>query len=273
MHAVIARPSMLFAALALSMTVTTLASAQQAAPSTPAERCVAAADRGQLLRDEGKLKASRAELAGCGGEACPTVVRRECIRWLEEISGRIPSVILTPRDASGKDLPSARLVLDGRPVDAAGIGRALELDPGPHTLTAEMPGRERAQESFVLKERKRDRLVTIVLRAPNEGAKPERRVPVLSWILGGVAVAGGVGFGVFWARGMDQVGDLRATCSPYCTQAQIDEVRPQLDIARISGGVGIVAAVSAVAVYFLSSPTPARAGAATPAPGGAALSF
>lgn len=270
MHAVTRRSATVLALLALAGS----ASAQQAAtPATPAERCVAAADRGQLLRDEGRLRASRAELAGCGGEACPAVVRRECIRWLEELDARIPTVILVARDAAGKDLPGARLVIDGRPVEAGTAGRALQLDPGPHSLRAEMPGREPAQESFVLKERERDRLVPVVLRSPGEGAKTSKRIPTLSWILGGVAVAGGVGFGVFWARGMDKVGDLRSTCSPFCTQAQIDDVRPDLDIARISGGVGVVAALSAVAVYLLSSDAPPPRAGVAPVPGGASLSF
>lgn len=262
------------AAALLALTVSSPASAQQAtAPATPAERCVAAADRGQLLRDEGKLRASRAELAGCGGEACPAVVRRECIRWLEELDARIPTVILVPRDGSGKDLAGARLVLDGRPVEASAAGRALQLDPGPHTLRAELQGREPTNESFVLKERERDRVVPIVLRSPGEGAKKTKSIPTLSLVLGGVAVAGGVGFGVFWARGMDQVGELRSTCSPYCTQAQIDDVRPQFDIARVSGAVGVVAALSAVAVYLLSSDAPSPRAGVTPAPGGASLSF
>lgn len=239
-----------------------------------AEQCLAAADRGQLLRDEGKLMASRAELATCGAESCPAMVRRECVRWLEEMATRIPTVILAARDAAGRDLPNARLSLDGAPLSSKSAGRSLELDPGPHTVRAELAGQGAAQESFVLREKERDRVVAVVLRSP--GATPvrlERRVPVLSWVLGGVAVAGGVGFGVFWLRGMSDVDGLRATCAPYCTERQIDDVRPTLDIARISGAVGIGAAVSAVAVYFLTSPKPVQRATATVQPDGVAFSF
>ncbi len=243
-----------------------------AEPEKPAEKCVAAADRGQLLRDEGKLRASRAELVVCGAEACPTVVRRECVRWLEDVEARIPTVVVAPRDGHGKDLAGARLVLDGEPVDPSRTGRAIPLDPGTHTVTAEMPGHEAVRETFVLRERERERVVPVVLRAPGEVVRTEKRVPALSWVLGGVAVAGGVGFGVFWAKGMDQVGDLRATCSPYCTQEQIDEVRPSLTIARVSGAIGIGAGVAAIAVYLLSSPKPVRTGAAL-TPNGVAVSF
>lgn len=248
-------------AAVLSVALVTVAAPSVAqtrdAAETPAERCVAAADRGQLLRDEGKLMESRAELAGCGAEVCPAVVRKECVRWLEELATRIPSIIPSARDGAGRDLPSAKVFVDGTPLTAARAGRAIELDPGKHTIRAEVPGRASVEESFVLRERERDRVVPIVVRTPGElVVRTERRVPVLSWVLGGVAVAGGVGFGVLWAKGMGDVSDLRATCSPYCTAAQVDDVRPTLDIARISAGVGIAAALGAVAIYALTPPKP-----------------
>ncbi len=259
-------------AAALASAVVALAS-DAAAQGTAAERCIASADKGQLLRDEGKLRASRVELATCGADACPVVVRRECVRWLEEVDARIPTAIVTARDGAGRDLPLAKLVLDGQVVPAERVGRSLALDPGPHTLRAEVGGRS-AEESFILQEGERDRIVPVILRAPDELTRYEKRVPVLSWILGGVALAGGVGFGVFWAKGMGEVSDLRATCSPYCTSAEVDDVRPSLTIARISGGVAIGAAVSAVAVYLLSSPKPVprKTGAAL-APSGVVVSF
>lgn len=254
---------------AMALAATSHASAE----GTVAERCIAAADKGQLLRDEGKLKASRVELATCGADACPVVIRRECVRWLEEVDTRIPTAIVTARDGAGRDLPHARLLVDGQVVPPERVGRSLQLDPGPHTLRAEAEGRA-SQESFILQEGERDRVVPVILRAPDELTRYEKRVPLVSWVLGGVAVAGAVGFGVFWAKGMAEVSDLRASCSPYCTSSEVDEVRPSLNIARISGGVAIGAAAAAVAFYVFSSPKPVpRKTGASLAPNGVVVSF
>ncbi len=54
--------------------------------------------------------------------------------------------------------------------------------------------------------------------------------------------------------GMNDVSNLRSSCSPYCTTEQVDDVRPKLTVARVGLGVGGVAAIAAVVVY-LTRPT------------------
>jgi hypothetical protein len=96
----------------------------------------------------------------------------------------------------------------------------------------------------------------------------------LSWILGGVAVAGGGAFAYFWFTGADRVSDLRSSCAPYCSDDQVDAVRVPLTTARVALGIGIAAAVGAVAVYLLrpGTATPA-ATAATASPAGVSTPF
>lgn len=235
--------------------------ASPAAAETAAEKCIAAAERGQSLRDEGKLVASRAELIACANDACPAVVRRECARWLAEVDQRIPSIVISVKDRSGRDVVAPSVTVDGMPLATSALGRAYALDPGPHRLRAVHGSHPPAEESIVLREREQARVVNLVIRTPETKAEQplvsrKRTVPTLSWILGGVALVGAGGFAYFWADGMGTVGDLERTCKPFCTPDQIDEARTPLDIARVSLGVGVVAAVAAVVVY-LAQPTTA----------------
>lgn len=226
-----------------------------------AAECVAATERGQAKRDEGQLVASRAEFVACGDDSCPTVVRRECVRWLAEVDARIPSLIVSVTDSNGKDVVGADVSLDGVRLPVAGAGRAFTLDPGPHLLRATGKKVNPVEERVVVRERERERVVKLVLRsqeAPPRGmvTVPLRRtVPVLSWVLGGAAVVGGAGFAYFWATGMSKVSRLRDSCSPYCSPEQIDDARSPLTIARVSAGIGVAAMIAAVTVYFLQPTT------------------
>lgn len=255
--------------------------AAQAPVKSPAE-CVAATERGQAKRDEGQLVASRAEFLACGGDACPAVVRRECVRWLAEVDARIPSLVVSVADSNGKDVVAPEVSLDGVRLPAAGVGRAFTLDPGPHLLRAAGKRVDAVEEKIVVRERERERVVKLVLRShdpppPRASSGPitvprARTVPALSWVLGGVALVGAGGFAYFWARGMGKVSDLRDTCSPYCSAEQIDDARSPLTLARVSGIVGIAAAIGAVAVYLLQ-PTTTQSSASAGSPGPFALTF
>ena len=47
--------------------------------------CVQAFDKGQKLKREGKLQAARAALAECARDACPDLVRVECMALLSKV--------------------------------------------------------------------------------------------------------------------------------------------------------------------------------------------
>lgn len=216
-----------------------------------AERCVAEAERAQVLREEGRLVESRAEFAACGSEGCPVVVRRECLRWLTDVDERSPSLIVSVKNIAGADVLGAAVLLDGAPLPATSLGRAFAVNPGAHVVRAEHPDYSPIEQQVVVREREKGRLLALVLSAGETEAPKPRTIPWLSWALGGVAVLGGAGFGGFWASGMDKVSDLRGSCAPYCSPEQIDSVRPTFTAARVSLGLGIGAAVGAVLVHLL----------------------
>lgn len=220
-----------------------------------AERCVAEAERAQVLREEGRLVESRAEFAACGSEGCPVVVRRECLRWLTDVDERSPSLIVSVKNAAGADVLGVSVLLDGAPLPATSLGRAFAVNPGAHVLRAVHPDYSPNEQQVVVREREKGRLLALVLSTGETEAPKPRTIPWLSWALGGVAVLGGAGFGVFWASGMDKVSDLRGSCAPHCSPDQIDSVRPTFTAARVSLGLGVGAAVGAVLVYFLQPPS------------------
>jgi len=271
------------AILAVLASVTTVAPRARADEATAAV-CVAEADRGQKERDDGHLVAARATLLRCSEERCPGPVRRECLRWVGQIEERLPTVVLGARDgATGKDLVDAEISVDGQTLPAGSAGRELPVDPGSHALRATRAGYAPRDEMVTVRERERGRSIALPLTprgdpsaAPAAPLPPvprgdapkgeRRRVPVaVPWILGGVAVLGGAGFAWFWNDTMGQVGDLRGSCAPSCSSAQIDDVRPSMTAAHVSLGVGIAAAVATVVVLLLPSGSAASVSSASAA--------
>ena len=84
-----------------------------AARATSTEACLAAYERSQELRLDGKFEASREQLSQCVDEGCPGLVRKDCSQWLGELDAAMPTIIFNARDAEGKDLVSARVRVDG----------------------------------------------------------------------------------------------------------------------------------------------------------------
>lgn len=239
-----------------------------------AEQCAKDAEQGQRARDTGKLIEAKEKLVRCSADACPPVVRKDCARWVTEVSERLPTVVIAARGMGRQkeavDLPRAEIVIDGsaRALDRQGV--EVPIDPGAHTLRASFKGYETKTENVVVNEREKGRRLVITLTA-EEDATADRRssrpvdqrsvrvaphpVPVASWVLGGVGVVGIGGFAALWTVGMSEVSSLRESCAPYCSDAAIDDARTPLNVARVSLGVGAVALLSAAIVYLVSSPS------------------
>ena len=87
---------------------------------------------------------------------------------------------------------------------------------------------------------------------------PERSrpIPPLSWLLGGVGLAGTAGFVAFGlsSRALEQ--ELEQQCSPVCSEERIDRVRQRSIIANVSLGVGVSSLAAAGALYLLRSDEP-----------------
>jgi tetratricopeptide (TPR) repeat protein len=90
-----------------------------------------------------------------------TAFKRAAAEVLPSVEARIPHVRLRATGLSPADL----VQLDGRPVDAAGLGGDHALDPGEHIVTVQRDGSERARVMFALAERE-SREIALPLPGP-----------------------------------------------------------------------------------------------------------
>lgn len=251
---------------ALACAVLTLASTANGAGSAQSKACANAAERGQSLRDEGKLLESRESFAACLRPECPKVIATECASWLDDVTARLPSIIVVVQNGRGADVTDTKVEVDGVVREEAALGRLVVLDPGPHVVRTTLGGKV-LEERIVVQEREKGRRVA--LKPPEPPPSPsipkeqaprtveERPVPVVTYVLSGVAVvlgSFGVGFGVSAANGY---ADLERTCPASCTESDILGLRAKTVTADIAFSLAIAATIGAAVVY-LARPTVTR---------------
>jgi hypothetical protein len=224
--------------------------------------CVDASTQGQTERDAGHLLEARAQFLLCASDECPAIVRKSCGQWLADVEERIPSVVVRVLDASGQDLTDAQLTVDGQAVELD--GRAVQLDPGPHTLVVtHASGTE--ERKTLLAEKEKGRIISVQLGAAElppgaevtgggglaesdaEPAEEESaKIPVGVWVLGGVGIAGLGAFTYFGLTAKSEYDTLKNDCSPGCSDDQTSTGRTNALIADISLGVGAAALIGGV---------------------------
>jgi hypothetical protein len=217
--------------------------------------CVAQHEQAQLLRQDGKLTQARAALIACSDQNCPLVVSKDCSTWLESVTHAIPSVIVRAK-LGDRDEDAVRVIIDGEVVALRLDGLPFSVNPGVHTFRFEVSSEEPIEEQVTLAEGENRTLdvrfghpepVAIVEEPPPETDRP---VPKLAFVLGGVTVAGIVGFAGFGLWGLSQRISLQSSCSPSCSEGQVSSVRAKLLVADVSLGIAVVAAAGGAYVYL-----------------------
>src|SRR6185503_11949463 len=152
----------------------------------------------QILRHANHLQAARAELAKCAASQCPTLVASDCTRWLAEVEQQQPSIVVAVSDPTGQPIVDATVEIDGKVGATTLNGTAIDVDPGAHELRVRsVDGRSSALRLVAL-ESDKARLVRIQLpsrataQAPPTPRRSDRKIPIGSWVLGGIAIASAV---------------------------------------------------------------------------------
>lgn len=268
--------------LAGALGIAVVAACSTALADVPA--CLRAAEHAQPLRRGGELRAARAELIACSSASCPRAVRADCTQWLTEVESALPSVVIQARDGSGADVGEVTVMVDGVVQQRALDGLAMPVDPGPRLFRFDAPGRVAAQQTLVIREGEKNRVVPVVLvRLGDQGraaapVKVERErggVPLGAWILGGAGLLAAAGGVALWARGVSDRDDLRTQCvSPAsCEQDDIDAAKTRLVVGDVLVGVGVLAVAAGVWFALRSGPAGSTVVSTGPRGGGVVFGF
>lgn len=223
------------------------------------EACLAAAERGEPLKKQGRLLAARKELSICARDQCPAAVRNICRKDIGEIDSSMPTLVVSVRDGKGNEVRDAHVYVDGELVTPAPDG-VIAVDPGARTVRVEHGGRDKERVVEVLLGGKRTPVVMHLDEVapppppmpspsptprPGDAAAERPRAsgpPVLVTVLGGIGVASLVGGGIFGAKWMSD-----SACSPACSRDEVDRVRTDAIATDVLLGAGVLAlGVSAV---------------------------
>ena len=243
-----------------------------AAPSSARAQDAAACrdgyDRSQVSRDAGKLLEARKLLQQCSGAGCSAFVQKECVGWLEDVEARLPSVILSAKEAGGADLVDVAVTIDGQQGPRKLDGRSLDVDPGDHTFVFQLADGRKAEQRVFVREREKAKVIAVTIGGSRELAKPVEPSPpkeapaarggaspleVVGFIAAGVGVAG---LAVGTIFGLNASSKLSApqcdTAAKVCDPGVIDDAKSAATVSTIGFVAGGVLLAGGVTLVLLS---------------------
>jgi hypothetical protein len=170
---------------------------------------------------------------------------------------RLPRITIGPSSRLSSELHVWR---DDVELGSASFAVPLPVDPGTHTVRVYRGDRPFLRTSFALREgdSKRIDLASVDLLDPSEGHTAMRTV---GWGLSGLAVAslltcGAFGIAAFVNNDATDGQCANGVCATPASAEAYDTARTEVRVAEVGLGVGLAAAVSAVALLVASSSPP-----------------
>jgi hypothetical protein len=252
--------------LAVTIVSTLLVASGPDSSASTKKECARTFELGQVSRRAGRLLEARQALIRCT-QACPDVVKDQCARWLEELEPLIPSMVIVVRDDKGKDVAYAAIAVDQADVAASSFGQAIELDPGPHSISVtDARGSLLVREEVVVIAGEKARRIELavatapVIDAPTIAVAPSPPPPaivlseeppapgstasgpsLLTYLLGGTTLAaagGSVGFGLV---SHFERADLLQNCARPCPESRLEPVHRNQIISDVFLATAVVA--------------------------------
>ena len=225
------------------------------------EQCLNAHEEAQAARIARHFGEARTNLRACAQEACPGLVREDCVGWLGDLAKMFPSVIVDA-NVDGQQAISTHVYLDGKLIVDHLDGKTVELDPGEHKVRFELPGFPPQEQVVVVSEGVQDRVVTanfhhdVPLPAPTPAPPGQRPVPPTVWISGAVAIGALASTAVFGSLALSEKSSLSQSCRPFCSDSQLGTLREYALAADVSVGVAAAAAVVGGGLFLMRPERP-----------------
>jgi hypothetical protein len=246
-------------------------------------KCANAYEQAQRTRNEGLFRASREHMLVCADDACPKVLRNECVKWLGELDNAMPTVLVIAKDDKGNELSDVSVSVDGTKLVDHLDGKALAVDPGSRTFRFARAGSDSIEQKVLIREGEKRRVLNVTFTIPGAPSTPApikdepspSSVPTATWILGGVGVVALAVSVPMYASYFRQKTDLDDGCgrTSTCDPAEVDPEKRQLIYANVTSAIGAVA-IGAAVVIWAAAPAKSNVTAGiAPMPGGLAGSF
>ncbi len=218
--------------------------------------CVGAYEDAQKKRLAGDLPGAKLELQVCGQDACPALIRTECVGWLREVEAAMPSVIVAVRNAAGSDVTSAKISVDGQPLRPRAPGEAVEVKPGLRKFRVEVAGEPPLERDVLIQSGEKSRVISLVVGAPSpqlarDAPAPRAGLPTPMIVLGVIGLASVAAGITFDAAGTVRLHDLHTGCAPNCSPGRVDGTRTEIIAGDSLLAAGVVA-LGAATIYFFT---------------------
>jgi hypothetical protein len=239
--------------------------AAYAAPSN-VDTCANAYEEAQRQQARGALLEAREQVKICAAAACPAGIVPLCAALADDLDRTIPTIVVAPVDAEGRDVAGARLVIDGEEPGVPLDGRAIPMNPGAHGLrvVSAAPGVAPVEVDVTLLAGERNRRVEARLAdeaaAPSGPAEPAAGGGASLTVPAIVALSvGGVGLGVGAVTGILALGEdstlsdrceTESTCPPT-EQDRIDRAGTFATVSTVGFVIGVVGVATGVVLLVV----------------------
>lgn len=260
---------MLKQSVCLVLTCGLLAHTSRAGAADPPTltQCAEAFENAQTLSKKGQSMAALDQLVVCAQPNCPAFLTRECTATYERLKLALPTITLLARRGEMEPLVDVSVSVDGKPLTDRINGLGIPLDPGLHEFRFEHAGDKAVTVNVLLSEGEKNKPVVAEFPVPTPPPPPPRpapvkkrtapqsfRVPVPTYLLGGVALIGvGAGIG-FRASGAADYNSLADSCGHACAHSDVDAAKQKYLLSHVSFGIGATALVAAGLFLYFGQP-------------------